>query len=218
MTPISEDLYFTDGRLSCAINLKEVEVKFNNAVDKTTAETLSNYKYTTTAGHAVLGSAELQGDGKNVVLIFSSRADQQEAGTVEVKNVKDSIGTVVTTTSKDVKFFDATVPTKTVTLDGTSPTASGYVFAATTTNPETITITVSEKLDLADGAAVTGFVTSAGPVGTAVYHKNTDTIVLTSSADADWTSATTVSYNRVAGNVEDVACNELATVTGATLN
>lgn len=52
-----------------AINLTQVEVKFNKEVDETSAETLANYKYTTTSGAAVLGGTpELQADGKTVVL------------------------------------------------------------------------------------------------------------------------------------------------------
>ncbi|MBT1697483.1 T9SS type A sorting domain-containing protein [Fulvivirgaceae bacterium PWU4] len=89
-------------------------------------------------------------------------------------------------------------------------------------NPEKIVFTMSEELGLASGAAVTGFFTSTGAVASAVYTDNAGgapyTITLTSSANGDWTSSTTVSYTTASGgNVKDVATNEMNTVTAHAL-
>lgn len=82
-------------------------------------------------------------------------------------------------------------------------------------NPEKIVFTMSEELGLASGAAVTGFSSSTGAVATAVYTDNAGaapyTITLTSSANGDWTSSTTITYT-TGSNLKDVAANEMAAV------
>jgi|GEM_PF-2731848 len=96
-----------------AINNKEVEVAFNKTLDKETAEAIANYKLTavTTGGTATIGKAELQKDGKTVVLTLSKEGENQEAYTVGVKGIKDTDGKTVVATEKEFKFFDVTPPT-----------------------------------------------------------------------------------------------------------
>jgi hypothetical protein len=96
-------------------------------------------------------------------------------------------------------------------IDTTKPTLAPDEMALNLngTNPEIITFTLSEELTLSEGASVTGFITSTGTIATAIYtgKGSTNTITLTSSANNQWTTSTTVSY--AAGNVADRAGNTL---------
>ncbi|KZZ85045.1 Ig-like domain-containing protein [Bacillus sp. SJS] len=82
---------------------------------ETDVEALANYKMTavTTGGAATVGSVELQADKKSAIVTLGTEAQNQETYKLEVKNVKDTKGTVIATTEKEVKFFDATAPTAT---------------------------------------------------------------------------------------------------------
>lgn len=91
-----------------ANNLKEINVVFNNTVDKTTAETAANYVLSNGALGAV--TPVLQADNKTVILTVATAAAQQATTDVTVKNVKDTSGTVVVETKKTVTFFDTVAP------------------------------------------------------------------------------------------------------------
>ena len=150
-----------------------------------------------------------------VVTITGGLTDGVNNLTVELVNSRELKDTA--TPANYVKPFAAQAVSNLV-VDLTAPTASGFVLNTNTTNPETITITVSEPLNLADGATVTGFTTSTGTIASAVYDADTNTIVLTSAADGEFTSSTTVNYNQTTGNVVDKYGNELAAITGQSVN
>ncbi len=112
-------------------NLREVFVKFTKALDKTTAEDKANYTITAKSGAATLSKATLLEDGKTVKLTLDS-AQQQSNLDIKVANVKDSVGTVITTTTKSIVLFDTSIPE-----------ATEYKF----TGPTTIEVTFSEPID-----------------------------------------------------------------------
>jgi hypothetical protein len=104
-------------------------------------------------------------------------------------------------------------------IDTTKPTLAPNEMAINLNgaSPEIITFTMSEELNLAEGASVTGFTTSTGTIASAIYSGkgSTNTITLTSSANNQWTTSTTVSY--AAGNVADRVGNTLNAIVNKTL-
>ncbi|WP_050616490.1 S-layer homology domain-containing protein [Bacillus testis] len=92
-----------------AINLRQVEVKFNKELDKATAETLANYELKVGNGNAVNPSAAKVTGEKTVVLTFAAQNQSTDA-TLTVKNVKTVKSEVVADTSKDVRFIDVVAP------------------------------------------------------------------------------------------------------------
>ncbi len=91
---------------------------------------------------------------------------------------------------------------------------SGFVFNPNSTSPETVVFNVNEELNLANGAAVTGFSTSPPGIATAIYSGKgvSNTITLTAVAEGTWTEGVTVSYDQLTGNVLDLTgapANEL---------
>lgn len=103
--------------------------------------------------------------------------------------------------------------------DTTAPTLSGYDLAPNATDVETITINVSEALNLADNADVDGFTvtTNDGTTDVAVtpasvkYDKDSNKIVITAAKDGDFNATSKVAY-AATGNVADAAGNKAAAV------
>jgi len=94
--------------------------------------------------------------------------------------------------------------------------ATGLVFNANGSGPETITFKFDGPLNAAVTNTVTGFTTSVGTIaGGANYNSATQTVTLTSTANGMWTDAVTLSYNQATGNVTDAANNELVAFGGA---
>ncbi len=93
-----------------AINLKQVKVAFNKEVDETSAETPANYTYTGALGNSI-ASYELQADKKSVLITLANAEAQQASATLVVKDVKDSAGNKLASTTQTVSFLDTTVPT-----------------------------------------------------------------------------------------------------------
>jgi hypothetical protein len=132
----TEQLFFS------AINNAQLQVTFNKEVDKTTAQTLTNYTLTKTAGTAVLtgGSATLQADGKTVILDLATAGTNQDKIKLAVKDVKDTAGAKVEAVTKDVQFFDVTLPVaEKVEVTGT----------------KTLKVTFSEPVDVTASAGAT---------------------------------------------------------------
>jgi hypothetical protein len=94
-----------------AINTKQIEVKFNKAVDKATAETATNY---TVAGVAY-DKAVLQADGMTVVATMAAETKVTNATEVEfkvLKNIKDSAGVALKADyAQKITVVDTTSPT-----------------------------------------------------------------------------------------------------------
>jgi len=127
--------------LISAINLRQIEVKFSNEVEETSATTPGNY---TIDGVAVDGNdiVTLLEDGKTV-LITKEVADvftQQDVLTVTVSNVQDADGNVVEDFTTDI-----------VALDNVLPTA----LNAKITGPTTLSVEFSEPVTAASVAAAT---------------------------------------------------------------
>jgi len=99
-----------------AINAKEIKVTFNKEVDKTTAENVANYELKL-KGTAVTGlTADLQEDGKTVLLDKTDGTDIFTNGdyyTVEVEEVltKDLSKKVATYKTATLNYFDNAAPT-----------------------------------------------------------------------------------------------------------
>lgn len=138
-----------------AINANQIEVKFNKAVDKKSAETLTNYivkEDTTDLLDGTAAKAELQADGKTVIVTLeqgyiASPAFNQKTLSVKVKNVKTADGsTVVPEYSTDVKVFDAVVPTVT-DIRQVSPTEFDVVFSEPVTAASNSALTTSFRIN-----------------------------------------------------------------------
>lgn len=94
-----------------AINLKQVVVTFNEAVDTTSATTIGNYSAT---GNSI-AAATVNADGKSVTLTLATKLTNQ-TGKVTVtvtKNVKDASGKALGAdyVAKDLSYTDLTLPT-----------------------------------------------------------------------------------------------------------
>lgn len=97
----------------CANNVKEVVVKFNKAVDKTTAENKDAYTLTKGIGTIALDKAELQEDGKTVILTLTGTLVNQAIDyKLSITGVKEATSTKVVS-AKDLAFVpvDAALPT-----------------------------------------------------------------------------------------------------------
>jgi methionine-rich copper-binding protein CopC len=114
-------------------NLREVFVKFNKAVDETSAETVANYMSSTDVAAYIDGAPVLQADGRTVKLTIKDGTLNQTTLDFAIKNVKDTNGVVLGSTyTKSITLFDAEVPS-----------ALSYKF----TGPQNIEITFSEPID-----------------------------------------------------------------------
>lgn len=111
------------------INAKQIEVKFNKALDRNTV-TVDNFAVTQTGdvagsdrltgagatnaiGTTNTGSAVLSADGKTVILTLNNRAALTNPTTVTVTvsaNVKDTSGKAIEATTKTASFTDSSVP------------------------------------------------------------------------------------------------------------
>ena len=95
------------GKIS-AINLKEVEVKFNQKVDAETAENDENY---TISNGITVKSATLLDDGMTARLELTNKLTNQAKYKISIKNIK--AGSITLTEVKDMEFMpiDNTLPT-----------------------------------------------------------------------------------------------------------
>lgn len=156
-----------------AINLRQVEVTFNQAVDETTAKTAANY----TANMGVNFSAPILSADKTKVTLFSSA------------NLSKTVDTTVTV--KDVKSAD-----KSQTLASVSKTVKGIdnaipsVTEVQVLGPQSIKVCFSEPVvngdDVAAYSKVTAGVTTAlaGPGDAAAYVTGTHNKEVIISLDA----------------------------------
>ncbi|MGN7469301.1 hypothetical protein [Brevibacillus sp. SAFN-007a] len=94
-----------------AINLKQLEVKFNKEVDKTTAEDETLYFENGSALSSSVATAELQDDNKTVILTFATKKAQNATFTYKVDGVEDADGNAIESGDFTAKFADTTLPT-----------------------------------------------------------------------------------------------------------
>lgn len=93
-----------------ALNLKQVEVKFNKDLDKASAETVTNYELKIGSDVATNpATAEVTSEG-TVLLTFAAKGQSTDAK-LTVKNVKTAKNIVVADSTKDVRFLDVVAPT-----------------------------------------------------------------------------------------------------------
>lgn len=120
-----------------AINAKEVEVKFNKAVDVTTAETVGNYDFSEIVGSAIGANptdAAVQADGKTVVLTLGTAIISETTFTTTVSGVKvkGSDYDYFKTFAKSTKFKDTVAPNSlgvTSLTNGTASTSLTVTFS-----------------------------------------------------------------------------------------
>jgi hypothetical protein len=116
-----------------ALNLKQLEVKFNKVVDADTAEDEDNYSLD--ADNAVLtgGNFELSKDGKTVKITLATEADNQDVADLTVSGVQDEAGKAIAkTTVNDITFLDVTMP---------------EAISAAVVGNDTIKVTFSEPIE-----------------------------------------------------------------------
>lgn len=142
------------------LNLKQVEITFSQALDKTSAEDIANYELKENNGTSLLGAgspkAALQADGRTVILTAGTSGSgiltNIKNNTIEVsssvKNAsKVALGSTYTNTS--LNAVDITAPTAvSVTMDG----------------PKTLKVVFSEPIDLT-GLSASDFRIDTGSVG-----------------------------------------------------
>lgn len=163
-----------------ANNLKQITVTFNKEVDKASAETAGNYVIAT-SGTATMGTAALQADKKTVVITLATKAAQQEAITLTVKNVKDAAGVKMTSVDKDLTFLDFTLP---------------VAEKIELTGPKQLKITFNEPID----SAVAGSVLVENGIYGATPAISGNTVVVTLA-----TTLTEGSYNVKVSGYKDYA-------------
>jgi hypothetical protein len=136
-----------------ATNNKEIVVKFNKAVDKTTAEDLTNYTLTATTAVLTGGSAKLADDKMTVTLTLATAAAQQEAVTVKVEKIKaEGEATAMTAVTKSLTFFDVSAP---------------VAEKIEVTGPKSLKVTFSEPLKVSPTFILNGGAYSVTPSFTA---------------------------------------------------
>ncbi|WP_155476712.1 Ig-like domain-containing protein [Heliobacterium mobile] len=114
-----------------AVNLKEVSVVFNQTVEKTSAEKVSNY----TISGIGISKAVLSDDGKTVTLTVSGNMTNNQSYNLSVNYVKDSTGAnTISSTTKSFVASDVNFPT---------------LVSAVATSSKTIKLTFSEPLGTA---------------------------------------------------------------------
>ncbi len=125
-----------------ATNLKEVVVAYDGTVDKATAENKDAYTIKRGLSTEVIDSAELQADGKTVVLsVAGALANQSKEYTLSVDGVKDS-ASKVSVSAKELAF---------VPLDQLLPT----VESVTNLGNKAVKVTFSEPVTLNGSVAST---------------------------------------------------------------
>ena len=121
-----------------ADNLKQFSIAFNSKVDKATAEDIANYSLTDVTSGATTdltnGSAEIQADGKTVVVTLGTEARQQDEVKVIVENIVNEKNVPIKKFEGNVTFFDRAAP---------------IVETLRTVGPRTVEINFSEPLKVA---------------------------------------------------------------------
>lgn len=115
------------------LNLKQVKVTFNKAVNKISAETISNYLDNSTPLTTYYAKAELQPDNMSVIITYANAKAQQTATSMTVRSVSnDTLTETMVSQTFSLSSTDTTLPTV------SSITASGYT---------SITINFSEPVN-----------------------------------------------------------------------
>ncbi|GED26445.1 S-layer protein [Brevibacillus agri] len=187
-----------------AINAKQIQVKFNNAVDEDTALDVTNYSIKLAGASAVAmatsgnnkATAELSEDGKTVTLTLTNALTTTYWGSIAdgdvfqviVDGVKDSAGHELAETVKTVTYTDKEAPTF----------VSATATAKTTTNK--VTLSFSEPIDYSQATVTVNGVAASLSAGTKANE-----VVVTSGSNLNAGS----SYELKLLNFKDAAGNLL---------
>lgn len=127
-----------------AINLKQVEVKFNTEVDEDTAEDVANYFVDNSALVVGTDAAELQADGKTVIITLDTALTDGNSYTVKVDGVEDTEGNEITSDSFAVTAGDVVAPSvQTVEYKGGKVVVSFDEYLDTTVPVANLTFRVN---------------------------------------------------------------------------
>ena len=168
-----------------------------------------------------IGSATYENDGtytRTLVIVSAANNSKwytaaQSANTSQVLytaggNIFDLAGNEFILPATDVTSGDLVPPTVNPDVMTLYPRAG---------SPEKIVFTLDDNPTFINNNDVQGFATSTGTIASATYNTSTQEVTLTSSANGDWTSGTTVNYSQttpIDGNVTDDNGNEMADITG----
>lgn len=184
-----------------AINLKQVEVKFNSKVTKATAEAEGNYFLnnaaladgTTAAATPKQAKAVLSTDGKSVVITLADKLTNNAAITLRVDGVENEKGIAIDSKDFAVKVADTTLPT----VSSVEYTADGLVV-----------LNFSEFLDQTVALANTTVRVNGSPVTSLAYGSDGKSVEVT-------VALTKGSTNSVyAAKFADLAGNEMSLFNG----
>ncbi|CAM4294364.1 S-layer homology domain-containing protein [Paenibacillus tarimensis] len=105
VTPVVTDLLVTNVSTD---NNKQIKVAFNQELDRTSAQLVSNYTYT--GASSGITSVELLDDKRSVLVTLAQAEGQQAVGTLAIKNVQSVAGNKLANVSNTVTFLDLTIP------------------------------------------------------------------------------------------------------------
>lgn len=162
--------------------MRIINVSFDKTLDKTSAETVSNYvpKHNKSA-EATPTAAKLLADGKTVQLFIPATFyNDATVDSIEVKNVQNAAQTsTMTTVTKEFTMSDSSVPT---------------VVAVEALGSKAIRVTFSEAVDngVFGGATVVGGVTTAGNISS--FRLDDKTLTVDGAASATQITGVRVTY------------------------
>lgn len=176
-----------------------IKVAFTQAVDETTAEDTDNYDIT--GDTLTINKAELQSDGKTVILKLDASTllsnDTDDDYTVKITDVKNAAGKVMPEFKQLISLYDNVKPT---------------ITNIAMKDRDQLQITLSEDID---GG-------SANPTNVKVYNEDGDKVTVSVNQDGDDNNIIDVTglgdedegdYTVVVSNVKDLADNKVASTT-----
>ncbi|PZD96516.1 hypothetical protein DNH61_06825 [Paenibacillus sambharensis] len=105
VTPVVTDLLVTSVSTE---NNKQIKVAFNQELDRTSAQLVSNYTYT--GASSGITSVDLLDDKRSVLVTLTQAEGQQAVGTLGIRNVQSVAGNKLANVSNTVTFLDLTIP------------------------------------------------------------------------------------------------------------
>ena len=189
-----------------AINASQFTVVFNKAVDKVSAETVSNYKVNQVALVGGTDLAKLQADNVTVIVTVNTAFTNNVGYSLEV--VKDVI--------KDATDSTKTAPvsiTSFLANDKAVPTVVSAI-ASSATNTRTVAVTFNEPITSATSVKIDGVAATVTTAPGTIVSGNSDKITVTAAQDLAAGTSHTISFY----NVTDNAANASSSFTPVTAN
>lgn len=145
-----------------SLNLRQVRVVFNKAVNKLSAETISNYIENSFVLYQGYAKAELQPDNTSVIITYASAKAQQYASSLTIMNIKND-------------NLTETIPNATFSLIF-SDTAHPTMVSVTSSGNTKITVIFNEPVSGADNSMayqLDGYNLSAFGLTSVMYQQDT---------------------------------------------